>query len=340
MKAMVISKVGECAFTTVEPMPIGPDQVLLDVNFVGLCGSDLNTYSGLNPLVQLPRIPGHEIGGTIAALGADVSSKLNVGDRALVVPYSTCGTCASCRAGRVNACKFNETLGVQRDGGLREQIVLNTDRLIVNNTLKLQHLALVEPLSVGFHAVARGRVTAQDTVLVLGGGMIGVGAILGAMARGARVIVSEVAAEKHTALRSLGVKHVINPTEQDLSEALSQVAGKDGPDVVIEAVGLPQTFREAVEVVSFSGRVVYVGYAKSEVAYNTALFNLKELDIMGSRNATRADFEAVVAFLEATPDVANPLISRCFPMTQADQALAYWTENRNHIFKIMIDMKN
>lgn len=339
MKALVISDVGHCAITTVDPMPVGTGQVLIDVNFVGLCGSDLNTYSGLNPLVQLPRIPGHEIGGTIAAVGENVNPEMKVGQNALIVPYSTCGTCTSCRSGRVNACKFNETLGVQRDGGLREQIVVDEDRVIVNDKLKNTHLALVEPLSVGFHAVSRGRVTAQDTVLVLGGGMIGVGAILGARARGARVLVSEVATEKHAALHQLDVAAVINPAEQDLAQALHDIVGADGPDVVIEAVGLPQTFREAVDLVGFSGRVVYVGYAKAEVAYNTSLFNLKELDIMGSRNATREDFKAVITFLETQPDVADPLISKLVPLSDSDGALAYWTAHRQETFKILIDMK-
>lgn len=339
MQALTISKVGECVFAPVDPMPLGPTQICIDVDFVGLCGSDLNTFSGLNPLVQLPRIPGHEISGTIAAMGAEVSTAFAVDNPALIIPYSTCGTCTSCRSGRVNACKFNETLGVQRDGGLREQIVVDADRVIVNHNLPKTHLALVEPLSVGFHAIERARVTDLDTVLVLGGGMIGLGAILGAQARGARVIVSEVAAEKHAALRALGVDKVIDPLRQDLSAELATLTGEDGPDVVVEAVGLPQTFRAAVDVVGFSGRVVYVGYAKAEVAYNTSLFNLKELDIMGSRNATRADFEDVIRFLEAQPEIAEPLISKRFPWQQADQALAYWADNRSDTFKILIDMK-
>lgn len=339
MKALEISEIGHCAFTSVEPTPLGSKQVLVDVSFVGLCGSDLNTFSGLNPLVQLPRIPGHEISGTIAETGSDVAPDFTVGQNILVIPYSTCGTCASCRSGRVNACKFNETLGVQRDGGLRERIAIDQDRIIVNDNLKPTHLALVEPLSVGFHAVKRGRITKDDTVLVLGGGMIGVGAILGARARGARVIVSEVAQEKHQALRALGVEAVINPLEQNLEKAVGDIVGSDGPDVVIEAVGLPQTFREAIDLVSFSGRVVYVGYAKAEVSYNTSLFNLKELDILGSRNASRDDFEAVIAYLELHPSVADPLISKLTPWAASDQALAYWTSHRDETFKILIDMK-
>jgi 2-desacetyl-2-hydroxyethyl bacteriochlorophyllide A dehydrogenase len=338
MKALVIDAVGHSGFTEVEQMALGAGDVRLDVRHVGLCGSDLNTFNGLNPLVELPRIPGHEIGGVVAETGADVSPDITVGASALVIPYTTCGTCKSCLSGRVNACRFNRTLGVQQDGGLRDQIVVAQDRLILNSMLPDAHLALVEPLSVGFHAVRRGRVTDADTVLVLGGGMIGIGVILGAMARGARVIVSEVSQTKQAALKALGVATVINPMTQDLAQEIATLTDEHGPDVVIEAVGLPETFRAAVDLAAFSGRVVYVGYAKSDVSYNTSLFNLKELDIMGSRNAVREDFEAVIAYLEAHSSVADPLISKRFLWGDADQALDYWQQNRDTVFKILIDL--
>lgn len=338
MKALAIDDVAHCAFIQVQAPKPGAGEVLLDLKHVGLCGSDLNTYSGLNPLVELPRIPGHEISAIINCVGSQVDVKLQTGQRVIVIPYTTCGACASCKAGRVNACQYNRTLGVQQDGGLCDQIVVAQDRLILNDTLSCEQLALVEPLSVGFHAIGRGRVGAEDTVLVLGGGMIGVGAILGAQAQGARVIVSEVAQAKRDALMALGVETVINPTEADLAAEISRLTDGAGPDVVIEAVGLPQTFREAIDLVCFSGRVVYIGYAKAKVAYNTSLFNLKELDILGSRNATRQDFEHVVEFMEKHPDTTMPLISKTFKWEEADQAFAYWVSHRDETFKIMIDM--
>ncbi len=338
MKALAIDKVNHCAFVEACVRELGPQDVLLNIRVVGLCGSDLNTFSGLNPLVALPRIPGHEIGATISQVGADVDPQFQPGASVIVIPYTTCGDCPACTAGRVNACQFNRTLGVQQDGGLADQLVVNQDRLIVNSTLDFSQMALVEPLSVGFHAISRGNVGAQDTVLVLGGGMIGVGAILGAKARGARVIVSEVSAAKHPLLKAIGADAVLNPDATDLKAQLLDHTNGAGPDVVVEAVGLPQTFREAVDLVSFAGRVVYIGYAKSEVTYNTSIFNLKELDIMGSRNATRTDFEEVIAFLECNSEIASPLISKVFSWGEADQAFDHWIAHRDETFKIMIDV--
>jgi 2-desacetyl-2-hydroxyethyl bacteriochlorophyllide A dehydrogenase len=339
MQALVIKSVGDTAFMGVETPEPGSGEVLLNVDWVGLCGSDLNTFRGLNPLVTLPRIPGHEIGGTIESFGADVPADFKVGAQAIVIPYTACGKCSACRSGRANACKYNETLGVQRTGGMSTQIVVPFDKIILNEVLSGPELALVEPLSVGFHAVDRGSVKATDTVLVLGAGMIGVGAILGALARGARVLAAEVSEVKHEALLKLGVERVINPNAEDMATVIAKLTDDDGADVVIEAVGIPDTFRAAVDLACFGGRVVYVGYAKSEVSYNTSLFNLKELDIMGSRNAARADFEAVIDYLEANRGLQDQLISRVFPWADALEAFPYWEENRQNTFKVMIDMQ-
>ena len=338
MEALVITDVGSTEIHEVDTPVCDADGVILSVQYVGLCGSDLNTYAGLNPLVSLPRIPGHEVGGTILERGADVPEKMAIGKSAIVIPYTTCGRCSSCKADRPNACRFNRTLGVQQDGGMSGLLKIHHNRLILNDTLPAPHLSLVEPLSVGFHAVARGRVAKGETVVVLGGGMIGVGAMLGAIARGARVLMVEISESKRQTLMDLGAQAVINPETSDLMAEVSKHTDDQGPDVVVEAVGLPQTFRSAVDLASFSGRVVYVGYAKEEVSYNTSLFNLKELDIMGSRNATRADFEEVIAFLEADSSVGDMLISRTFPWSQVQKSFEYWTENRNETFKVIIDV--
>lgn len=340
MEALFITDIGETEIRRVETPRPGPGEVLLNVRHVGLCGSDLNTFRGSNPLSSLPRIPGHEIGGVIADTGAGVPRDFAPGRSVIVIPYTACGACSSCLAGRVNACRYNETLGVQKDGGMSGNLVVPHDRLIVNEQLQNRHLALVEPLSVGFHAVARGSVAPGETVVVLGGGMIGVGAMLGARARGARIIAVEISEAKRFDLLALGAEHMINPQFENIEPRLSEITDGLGPDVVIEAVGLPETFRSAIDLARFAGRVVYVGYAKSEVSYDTTQFNLKELDILGSRNATRADFESVIDFLSNHPDLADRLISRVFPWNEADQALAYWEQHRNETFKVMVELSD
>ena len=333
----MIEGVDACAIHEVaEPAP-GPGEVLLAIRHVALCGSDLSTFKGLNPLVSLPRIPGHEIGGEIAAVGEGVPADYAVGRRAIVIPYTACGNCPSCRKGRVNACRSNRTLGVQQNGGLAERIVLPYGKLILNDTLAPRHLALVEPLSVGFHAAARGRVEAADTVLVLGCGMIGMGAIAGSVHRGATVIAVDIGEAKTSLARRYGAAHVIDAGKEDVAARVAELTNNDGADVVIEAVGLPATFTQAIDLVSFAGRVVYIGYAKEPVSYKTQYFNLKELDIMGSRNATSDDFQAVIRYLETLDHAPDDLISKVFPFEEADKALPYWAKERDTTVKVMIE---
>ncbi len=336
MKALMIEGSGVTAFHDIsEPEP-GEGEVLIEVKHIGLCGSDLNTFAGLNPLVSLPRIPGHEIGAEVIRCGPGVPKTYAPGTHVIAVPYTSCGKCPSCRKGRVNACRDNKTLGVQQDGGIAERIVLSFEKLIVNNTLKPRHLALVEPLSVGFHAVERGKVKTSDLVAVIGCGMIGMGAIAGAVARGAEVIAIDVGKKTDMALR-YGARHAIDAAKDDVVARVNEISGGDGADVVIEAVGTPETFTEAIDLAGFSGQVVYVGYSKAPVTYDTKFFNMKELDIHGSRNATIEDFKAVIAYLETLDHSPDDLISKVFPFSEADKALPYWKDARLDTLKILIE---
>jgi threonine dehydrogenase-like Zn-dependent dehydrogenase len=252
------------------------------------------------------------------------------------MPYTNCGTCSSCRKGRLNACRYNKTLGVQQDGGLAEELVVPASKLIVNETLPPRHLALVEPLSVGFHAVERGRITESDRVVVIGCGMIGMGAIIGAVARGAQVFAIEPSAEKRRIAEAFGAVRTVDPVTDDVTAAVEQWTEGDGADVVMEAVGLPQTFTQAVDLACYSGRVVYIGYSKAPVLYDTKFFNLKELDIMGSRNALIEDFHDVVGTLETLGEKADMLISKIFRFHEAEAALPFWAGNAD-VLKVIIE---
>jgi threonine dehydrogenase-like Zn-dependent dehydrogenase len=331
MRALMIEAEGRTRFHERSPTPVLPGQVRIEVRHIGLCGSDLNTFKGLNPLVTLPRIPGHEIGGVVLE-----GAGLPAGQRVIVMPYTSCGQCTACRAGRTNACRSNRTLGVQQDGGLADQIVLPLEKLIPNDTLAPRHLALVEPLAVGFHAVARGRVGPGDRVVVIGCGMIGMGCVIGAAARGAEVIAVDVSPAKVELARQFGATHGVVAGPDATAEVL-RLTGGDGADVAIEAVGLPATFTQAIDLACFAGRVVYVGYAKAPVTYQTQFFNLKELDIMGSRNAAMADFSAVITYLEGIGDAAAGLITRVVPFAEAEGALPYWDTHRDTVLKLVVE---
>lgn len=334
MKALVLEKPGQASVQSVREPKVADKEVLLKVRMVGLCGTDLNSFRGTNPLVSFPRILGHEVCATVVQ-DDGVGPVLSAGADVTLCPYKSCGRCASCLRGRPNACQFNETLGVQRDGAMTEFIVMPREKLYPAK-LSAKELSLVEPLAVAFHAVARGRVTSTDTVAILGCGGVGLGIVAAASFRGARTICVDLNDEKLELARLAGGTHTLNSMRETLHDRLLHITEGRGPDVVIEAVGSPATFRAAVEEVSFSGRVVYLGYAKEPVSYETRLFVQKELDIMGSRNAQREDFRDAIRLLELHRFPVDQAVSLIVPLEEATNALRSWSENPSRFQKILV----
>lgn len=337
MRAFIITGPGASAVSEVAPPKPGPGEVLLRTRIVGMCGSDLNTFRGANPMVTYPRIPGHEIAATIEELGPGAPGHLKPGLNVTLSPYTSCGVCASCRRGRPNACQSNQTLGVQRDGAMTEYFVAPYSKIFEAPGLSLRELSVVEPLSVGFHASARGRVTTSDTVLVLGCGAVGLGAIAAAAFAGADVIACDLDDTKLGLAKEAGAAHTVHSGRDDLHETLRTLTGGLGPDVVIEAIGIPDTFRLAIDVVAFTGRVVYVGYAKQPVTYETKLFVQKELDILGSRNALD-EFPTVIAMLQQKRFPVEKIISLTTSIDKAGEALIAWSEKPHAFTKILVEV--
>ena len=339
MKALVIDTPGDLSVREVDRPHPAAGEVLLRMQYVGFCGSDLSTYLGKNPMVNYPRIPGHEISGVISELGEEVPEEFRRGDAVTVVPYTSCGSCPSCRRGRNNACRENQTLGVQRDGAMQEYITVAWQKVLPAPALNELELAMVEPLTVGFHAIRRGRVENSDVVMVLGCGMIGAGAVAGAALCGARVIAVDIDEHKLELATLLGAWHCINSKEKDLHQELDKLTGGDGPDVVIEAAGNPLTYRSAVEEVAFAGRVVCIGYAGTEVSFATKLFVQKEMDILGSRNAEPEDFNAVISYLERGTFPLDRMISHRVKAEDASRAMKNWADDPGKVMKLLVDFK-
>ena len=336
MISIQIIKPGEIRIIEKEIPVISDDEVLIKIKYVGFCGSDLSSFLGRNPMVSYPVIPGHEIAGVIERKGKSVPSGIGIGQKVTVIPYTSCGTCASCMRGRPNACQFNQTLGVQRDGAMSEYISVPWTKILVSDALSLEELAIVEPLTVGFHAVSRGRATENDTVAVLGMGIIGVGALISAVNRGADVYAVDIDDGKLDFAMTLGARGTINSKKENLVDRLSGLAGGNGPDLVIEAAGRPATYLAAVSGVSFTGRVVCIGYAGEDIAFATKLFVQKELDIMGSRNAGTEDFREVVRFLKKGKFDAGQIISRVVNPGDANAAMKEWAGDPGKVFKLLV----
>lgn len=338
MKAVKIKSLRNAEVVDIESPVVKDNQVLLKIAYVGFCGSDLNTYLGGNAMAKPQVIPGHEIGAKIEAVGKNVPEGLfEPGMHVTVNPYTACGKCSSCRNGRPNACRSNQTLGVQRDGAMCEYIAVPWEKVINANDLSLKECALVEPLSVGFHAVDRGEVTDTDIVMIFGCGMVGLGAVVRAVMRGATVIAVDLDTEKLALALRMGATHTINSAKESLHDKVMEFTAGNGVDVVIEAVGSPATYVAAVDEVAFTGRVVCIGYAKTEVTFQTKYFVQKELDIRGSRNAMPRDFEAVIRYMLRKECPVDELISDIVKIDDANGALAKWAVAPAKVFRIFVE---
>ena len=334
MRALAIDRPGS-ARVVERPRPVpGPDEVLVRVQRAGLCGTDLSTFLGKNPLVSYPRVIGHEIAGTIEELGAGVTGWM-AGARVTLSPYKNCGACAACRQARPNACRNNQTLGVQREGALAEFAVVAANRLFTSATLSMDHLALVEPFCIGMHAVRRARVTGRDTVLVMGCGGVGAGAVAAAAGRGARVVAMDVDTGKLAQAVALGADATVISTQADAKDRIAALTDGEGPDVVIEAVGKPATYRLALDLVAACGRVVYIGWVKGDIALEARQIVAKEVDLLGSRNAID-EFAEVITLFESGRVDPLALVTDRVTLDDVPGMFSRWADRPETVGKILV----
>ena len=336
MRIASIDSPGKISIQDIDSPHQEEGEVLVRVKSIGLCGTDLATYRGINPMVDYPRIPGHEIAGVVSETRGAVPDWIKTDMQVTVVPYTSCGDCTACGSGRINGCRYNETMGVQRDGAAVEFITVPHAKIIPVNELSLDQTVCIEPLCVGWHAGERARITADDTVLVFGCGVVGLGAVLSSSYRNASVIAVDIDDQKLILAQTLGAGHSINSAQEDVTDRVKKITDGNGPSVVVEAAGLSQTFRSAVDLVCYAGRVVYIGYAKEPVTYDTRFIVSKELDILGSRNSLKSDFMDVVRMLSSGFVDISPLITHHYPLKEMETALKFWDENPDKVTKIVI----
>lgn len=338
LKALYIIEPGKTEIREVDKPSVASGNVLLRVSKVGFCGGDLNAYRGTFSLQEYPVILGHEIGAVIEECGSGVPSRYLESKKVTIMPYKNCGACISCRRGFPNACIDNRTLGVRRPGAMTDYILVSWRDIYSSEILNTTELALVEPLSVGFHAVQRGQILEEDTVVVLGCGLVGIGAVASAAERGAKVVAVDIEDKKIEIAKAAGALYGINSLKTDTTSEILNITSGEGPEVVIEAIGNPSTFRFAVDIVCFTGTVVYIGYAKRPVEYETKTIVQKELNIYGSRNCLK-EFSDVIKYLEKGYFPVNDVVSKIVTLEQAGQALADWSEQPGAFTKIIVDLE-
>lgn len=336
MKAVQIPKSMELVIQDLEqPAIINAQDVLVKVKRVGICGSDMHIYHGTNPLATYPRIPGHEVAGEVVEVGSAVKN-LKQGDRVVVEPIRYCGECYACRKGRPNVCQSLSVFGVHEDGGMREFFVLPEIQLhVVDSELDWNEAVLAEPLTIGAQAVWRGDVQESDTVLIQGSGPIGICILKMAKLQGAKVIMTDLEAERLAFAKENGADEVINAREVSVEEKVMELTDGEGPNVVIDAVCLPSTFELGVNVVSPAGTVVVLGFDERPSQISQLPITKKEVTIVGSRLQTN-QFGKVVSLLNERKVKGNGFITHQFPLEQVKEAFSFVEKNPGEVRKAVI----
>jgi 2-desacetyl-2-hydroxyethyl bacteriochlorophyllide A dehydrogenase len=321
-----------------EPPAPGPGEVLVRVGKVGICGTDLHAFRGRQPFFSYPRILGHELGVEVVALGPETEGMgLSVGDRCAVEPYLNCGKCIACRRGRTNCCERLQVLGVHRDGGMVEWLVVPAHKLH-RSLLPLEHLALVEMLCIGAHAVSRAQLLRDEQVLVVGAGPIGLATTQFAKLSGADVAVMEISPSRREFCRNhLGISRLVDP-QDDAVTALRGAFDGELPTVVFDATGNAQSMASAFQYVANSGKLVYVGLVQGDITFNDPEFHRREMTLFASRNATGADFHHVIDALETgRVNIAPWITHRSVPDTFI-QDFPTWLEPERGVVKAMLEL--
>ncbi|MDD9309988.1 zinc-binding alcohol dehydrogenase family protein [Bacillus firmus] len=336
MKAVQIPSAMEMEVIDIEkPVIRNPDEVLVKVKRVGICGSDMHIYHGTNPLATYPRIVGHEVAGEVVEVGSNVSG-MKPGDHVVVEPIRYCGECYACRKGRPNVCQSLSVFGVHEDGGLREFFVLPENQLhVVDSSLEWDEIVLAEPYTIGAQAVWRGAVEEEDTVFIQGSGPIGICILKMAKLQGARVIISDLKQERLAFAKENGADEIIHAAEESVKERVMELTNGEGPNVVIDAVCLPSTFELGVNLVSPAGTVVVLGFDERPSSIPQLPITKKEVTIVGSRLQTN-QFEKVVSLLNVEKLQSNGFITHHFPISEVQEAFRYVEKNPDQVRKAVI----
>lgn len=323
-----------------EPPSPGPGEAVVRVHAVGICGTDYGGYLGKMPFFSYPRIPGHELGVEVAAVGPGVTN-VQPGDRCAVEPYINCQKCYSCERGFTNCCEHHQTLGVHCDGGLRRLFTVPARKLHLAAKLSFAQSALVETLAIGCHAVDRARPQTGETILVIGAGPIGLSVVEFAKLSGARTIVMDMNEQRLAFVRErMGVPDTVL-TKGDGTEVARLTELTDGRncDVVVDATGSHKSMSSALQCCAFAGRLVYVGITQAELQFAHApIMHRRELTLLASRNALSKDFRRIIELIENGKIDTQPWITHQAAFDDMVAQFPQWLRPEAGVIKAVVEV--
>ncbi|GAA3610512.1 zinc-binding alcohol dehydrogenase family protein [Flavivirga amylovorans] len=334
MKYIVCEKPGEFLLKEKDAPVRKENEALLQINKVGICGTDLHAYSGNQAFFTYPRILGHELASEVLEIG-DNPQGIKAGDKVVVMPYVSCGECIACRNGKTNCCTNITVLGVHGDGGMQEQITVPTNILLPANNLTNDEMSIVEPLAIGAHAVRRADIKKNEFVVVVGCGPIGIGIMKLAQIEGAKVIALDLNDDRLAyAKDKIGVDYTVN-VGNDPVKQISEITNGDMATAVFDASGHKGALEAGPNYMAHGGRFILVGLSKGELTYTHPAVHAKEMTLMCSRNATTEDFEHVISILNQFP--TDSFITHTVPFTEMIENFDSWLNPETGVIKATVN---
>jgi 2-desacetyl-2-hydroxyethyl bacteriochlorophyllide A dehydrogenase len=334
MQAIVCREPGKLVLEDRPEPSRGADEVLVQIRRIGICGTDFHIFEGSHPFLQYPRVMGHELSAEV--LEASALSAFKPGQRVIVNPYLSCGSCHACGSGKPNCCMNIAVLGVHRDGGMCERLSLPAANLYPAGDLTLDQAAAIEFLAIGAHAVRRTGLPVGAPTLVIGAGPIGLGAAIFARIAGGVVTMMDLDARRLlAAAKIVGAASTIMAGE-NAPEAVSAATGGNGYDVVIDATGSRASMEKGFHYVAHGGTYVLLGVVRDDIAFADAEFHKREMILMASRNALRADFDHVIACIAAGKVPVAGLITHWTTIAGAITDLPRWATDKRDLIKALI----
>jgi 2-desacetyl-2-hydroxyethyl bacteriochlorophyllide A dehydrogenase len=337
MRAIVCEEPGRLAFKEKAKPEIIEGYAQIRIRRIGVCGTDLHAFEGTQPYFTYPRILGHELSGELVEPnGAPGFEK---GEIITFIPYFNCGVCIACRSGKPNCCAQINVCGVHVDGGMTEYLNVPIHSLVHGDGLSYDDLALVEPLAIGAHGIRRAGVKHGEFVLVIGAGPIGLGIMEFARISGAKVIAMDLNTKRLEFCRDrLKIDHIINVFTEDVPGQLATITKGDMPTVVIDATGSLKAINGGFQYMAHGARYVLVGLQKGDITLSHPEFHKREATIMSSRNATREDFEHVIASMKTGLVQPSNYITHRVQFEKVTDEFKSWLNPANGVIKAMIEL--
>lgn len=340
MKQAVMTEPGKIAIGNVpDPLNLRPDEILLQIQRIGVCGSDIHVYHGKHPFTSYPIVQGHEYSAVVRSVGSAVT-KARAGMRATARPQIVCGECGPCKRGQYNVCQNLKVEGFQANGCAQDFFVVPEDRLVVfPDTMTFEQGALIEPAAVGAHSTSRASALKGKNVVVAGAGTIGNLVAQFAQARGAaKVLITDLSDFRLEIAQQCGIRNTVNVAREPFERAAERVFGKEGFQVGFEAVGVQATMDTLIDGVEKGGEIVVLGVFEEHPRINMGFVGEHELRIVGTMMYRHEDYDEAVKMISNNTIVTGPLVTRHFPFERFLEAYKFIEVQGDKTMKVMIDV--